>query len=75
MDQRVELKFNEEEYNLKYNLFFRECDRLRERKGSKRSTNPDKIKEYKEGLVRTYNDIVIFCNSERDFHSKVNFLF
>lgn len=68
MAQSGGVEFNEKIYDAKYKDFHRECDRLRERKGSKLSTNPIKIKEYKEGLVRTYNDIVIFINAE---HSRL----
>ena len=49
------VEFDEDEYKVKYKAFFRECDRVRPRKGTKPTNNLELRQEYKEGLVTTYN--------------------
>lgn len=50
--------FDENEYELRKSAFYRECDRVRPRKGSKLTTNLELLADYKTSLVRTYNDLL-----------------
>lgn len=53
---------NETEYTRLFSLYDRECKRVEVYRSRALTKNKEKITEYKESLVRTYNDILNYLN-------------